>query len=99
MATTKDCTACGSPIPQSAKLCAVCKIYQGGWRKFFHSLLTSLPLWVAAGSLLVWAWPAARILLFPRDDIRVISLNSFDGGLVLNLGDEEIFITEAGLEM
>jgi hypothetical protein len=99
MATMKDCNACGSPIPQSAKLCSVCKTYQGGWSKVGHFFLTSLPLWVAAGSLFLWAWPAARILLFPREDIRVISLNSFDGGLILNLGDEEIFITEAGLEM
>src|SRR5262245_13631947 len=28
MATTKECTACGSPILQSAKLCPVCETYQ-----------------------------------------------------------------------
>jgi hypothetical protein len=61
-----------------------------------------MPLWLAAVSLAVWAisqLPTVRILFWPRDDVRLIALNSLHGGVVVNLGDKEIFITEADLTL
>jgi hypothetical protein len=102
MATTKNCKACGSPIPQSAGLCSVCKTYQGGWRAFFHFILSSLPLWVAAASLLVWAigqWPTIRILFWPREDVQVVAANPLGGAVIVNRGDYEVFVAHIVLYM
>lgn len=102
MATTKNCNVCGSPIPQSAKLCPVCKNYQGGWSKVFHSLLSSLPLWAAAAALVVWAfaqWPTVRIYFWPREDIQVIVANPLEGAVIVNRGDHEVFVSHISLYM
>ena len=102
MATTKDCNACGSPIPQSAKLCSVCKTYQGRVRRKVQFLSGTTTLLVGivslAASLALWL-PSIRVMFWPRKDVRVIALNSLHGGVVLNRGDEEIFITEADLTL
>jgi hypothetical protein len=36
-------------------------------------------------------------MILPREDVRLISLNSLHGGVVVNLGDPEIFIMQAEL--
>lgn len=102
MATTKDCRECGSPILQSAKLCPVCKTYQGGWNKFVHFVLTSLPLWAAAASLVVWAfaqWPTVQIYFWSREDIQVIAANPLQGAIIVNRGDHEVFVSHISLFM
>src|SRR5262249_13115014 len=63
----------------------------------------SLPLWLAAVSLVVWAfaqWPTVRIYFAPRDDVQVIAANNLTGVLVVvNRGDHAVFISHAMLFM
>lgn len=102
MATTKNCKECGSPIPQSAKLCSVCKTYQQRWRAFIHFLSSSTPLWVAAASLFLWAitqLPTVRILIRPREDVQVIAANLQRGAVIVNRGDYEVFVAHIMLYM
>jgi hypothetical protein len=103
MATTKNCRACGSPIPQSAKLCHVCKTYQHRFRASIHFLSSSTPLWVAAASLLFWAitqlLPTVRILLWPREDVQVVTANPLQGATIVNFGDHEVFVSHIVLFM
>ena|SRR6266404_3059647 len=102
MATTKNCKACGSPIPQSAALCSVCKTYQGRGRAFVHFLSSSTPLWVAAASLFLWAItqsPTVRILFWPREDVQLVAADSQEGAVIVNRGDYEVFVAEIFLYM
>ena len=102
MATTRNCNACGSPIPQSAKLCPVCKTYQSRWRAAVHFLSASTPLWVAAASLFLWAitqLPTIRILIWPREDVQVIAANPLEGAVIINRGDYEVFVARIMLYM
>src|SRR5262249_52995262 len=94
----KRCRACASQIHQCAKLCPICKTYQGWIRGTFQFLSGSTTLLVAAVSLALWI-PTIRVMIWPREDVRLISLNSLHGGVVVNLGDKEIFITQAELTL
>jgi hypothetical protein len=102
MATTKNCKACGSPIPQRAKLCPVCQTYQSRWRAFFHFFSSSTPLWVAAASLVWWAisqWPTVRILFWPREDVQVVAADPHCSAVIVNSGDYEVFVVHIMLYM
>ena len=92
----KRCRACASQIDQCAQLCPDCKTYQGRVTGTFQFLSGSTALLVAVASLALWT-PRIRVMILPREDVRLISLNSLHGGVVVNLGDPEIFIMQAEL--
>ena len=43
--------------------------------------------------------PALRAILFPVEDLHVVSLNSLHGGIVVNQGDKEVFLSHIMLKM
>src|SRR5919106_574268 len=102
MATTKNCNACGSSIPQSATLCSVCKTYQQRWKARVQFFSSTTAFFAAALSLILWAvtqLPTLRILVWPREDVRVTAANSLTGGVVANRGDHEVFVSHIVLFM
>jgi hypothetical protein len=102
MATTKNCKACGSPISQNATLCPVCKTYQQRWKAAVQFGSSSTAFIAAAVSLILWAisqLPTVRVLVWPREDVRVVAANSLSGGVVVNRGDHEVFVSHILLFM
>jgi hypothetical protein len=98
----KPCRACASQIPQGAKLCPVCKTYQERWKARIQFLSPATALLVATVSFALWGvsqLPTIRVMFWPREDIRLVAANSMHGGVVVNLSDEEIFVTHAALYM
>jgi hypothetical protein len=94
--TEKACCACGTNIPAAAELCASCKTYQRRWKSRLQFFSSMTALLVASVSLLAWTLsqlPKLRAQLFPRTQLVVISCNSLEGGVVANLGDEEVFVS------
>ena len=97
--TTKPentCNACGATIPDAAEVCSICKTYQHRWKarlQFFSSITAFL---VASVSLFAWTLgqlPTLRAQLFPRTKPVVVSCNSLEGGVVVNLGDDTLFLS------
>jgi predicted nucleic acid-binding Zn ribbon protein len=98
----RRCRACASQIPQGAKLCPVCKTYQERWKAIIQFLSPATALLVATISFALWGvsqLPTIRVMFWPREDVRLVAANSMHGGVVVNLGDEEIFVTHAALYM
>ena len=98
----RRCRACASQISQGAKLCPVCKTYQERWKAIIQFLSPATALLVATVSVTLWGvsqLPTIRVMFWPREDVQLVAANSLNGGVIVNLGDEEIFVTEAVLVM
>lgn len=90
---TKPCAACGQNIPESASFCSVCRNYQKRWKnhaQYFSSLAALIAVIFAS---ITWLWANARPLIWYRDDVRLVSLNSMASAVVLNRSDGEIFLS------
>jgi ribosomal protein L40E len=90
---TVPCIACRAAIPKSATVCSACKSYQIRWKNRLQYLAGITALVVALFTWTVPALPTIRKVLFWRDDVRVIALNSRGSAVVANYGDGEVFLS------
>ena len=98
----KPCRVCASKIPIGANLCHVCKTHQAVWKARLQFFPSVTALIVASVSFTAWTisqLPALRAILFPVEDLHVVSLNSLHGGIVVNQGDKEVFLSHIMLKM
>ena len=90
---TRPCVACGQDIPETASLCSVCRSYQKSWKnhaQYFSSLAALIAVIFAS---ITWLWANARPLIWYRDDVRLVAMNSLGSAVVLNRSDGEIFLS------
>jgi hypothetical protein len=90
---TKPCVACGQNIPASASLCSVCRSYQKSWKNHAQYFSSLAALFAVIFASITWLWATARPLIWYRDDVRLVSVNSLDSAVVRNRSDGEIFLS------
>jgi hypothetical protein len=85
---SKACRECGSEIPQSARVCHVCKAGQSGWRRLITSVTLFLGLITAFSSgcaFVASKYPEVRNEFFPEKlNVKVISASAWGEITVVN---------------
>src|ERR1700693_5462790 len=84
---TRPCVACGQNIPASASLCSVCRSHQKSWKNHAQYFSGLAALFAVIFASITWLWATARPLVWYRDDVRLVSVNSLDSAVVRNRGD------------
>jgi hypothetical protein len=96
----RRCIACQQEIPAGASLCSVCKSYQRGWKNHLQYGAGIVAIIVVTFSAAAWLWGNAGKLLWPHNnDVRVVSASSLSSAVILNRGDNEVFVSHLILTM
>jgi hypothetical protein len=101
-AVERRCLACGEVIGATAILCKHCRTYQSRWRNwlvFGAQISGFLTLLAAAVIFLITSAPAARRVLWWRDNLKVLGFKSNEYLLAGNDGDVPVYVSHANLVM
>src|SRR5690349_16448564 len=93
ISTLRPCIACGSELPSTASVCSRCRQYQKAWKNRLQYWAGVSTLIVMAASALLWSATNMRRLLWPREELRLISANSMRSAVFFNQGDKEVFVS------
>jgi hypothetical protein len=77
----------------------VCKSYQSNWKNRVQYIAGISALLALTASAIVWMIGNGRAFVWPREDVRILSLNTMRAAVVANFGDREIYLSHIMLFM
>lgn len=93
---TSNCIACKLPLSEDASLCPECGSYQKSWKNWIRYWSRVWGIVVAVLALITYLTataPRIRVLLLPRDSVRLIAFHDYGWIVVHNAGDRDIFVS------
>jgi hypothetical protein len=98
---SKNCFACQSKIPETARICSYCSTIQNRliWRlQRIGTTIGVLSAALAFMSYIVASFPAIRQTLMWRDDVSILSYS--DGPIAIaNIGDGEVYVSHIFIDI
>jgi hypothetical protein len=93
------CLACKQSIPAGATICSVCKSYQAPWKNWLQYFSGIAALLALTASAVAWLFANGRAMVWPRDEIGIISASSLESVAVINRGDRDVFLSNLIMTM
>lgn len=90
------CVACFSQIDHRAHVCPKCQSYQKCWKnnaRYYASIVGLITFGLAAITYLADRAFEAYTWLTWKDEIELVSLESFETGVLQNIGDGRVTVT------
>jgi hypothetical protein len=96
----KSCIACGSTIPEQAKICKECKNYQASWKnllRFLASVVGVISLAAGVLTFVISSVPDVQKVIAWKDEIRFLTFATGKPIAIANIGDGDVFVTHVNI--